>query len=305
MVASNYISEGHPISKVLKAVQLSGSTYYYKAKQGGKPGRPCTAHTLTKQGAQVPNAQIVEEIESLLSEEFVDYGYLKTTHWLRQNKAYIINPKKVYRLMRQAGLLNKFKYKKKSKRNWVKDLLPQTKEPFDYQEFDIKYIYLAGRNTNTLVLTVLCVKTRWVMGHIMANSIKTKEVIDLFDQIYSTYPLPQSIHVRSDNGSQFEAQLVQKYFEGKNVIQEFCKPATPEQNAHIESYHSIMERLICQRYEFIDLKEAQNTLNRFVKFYNFDRIHSGVGYTSPKRYLMEFGIDMNNYCLTKALDCQQ
>jgi transposase InsO family protein len=90
------------------------------------------------------------------------------------------------------------------------------------------------------------------------------------------------------------------------VIQEFTKPATPEQNAHIESYHSIAERVICQKYQFDDLKEFQKTMERFKYFYNFKRIHSGVGYKSPYKYLLEKGIDMNDdpsqksVCVPKA-----
>jgi len=306
MIAREFIKEGYPISTVLCGADLSSSTYYYKSKRGGKRGRRPSEFTLTNSGKKVSNEQVISDIEKLFEEEFVDYGYLKTTHWLRQNKDYLINPKKVYRLMREAGILNKFKFKKKSKRNWVKELLPPTQEAFDYQEFDIKYVYIPGTNKNALVLTVICVKTRWVMGHYMAMSIKEKEVIGLFDQIYAEYPLPESIYVRCDNGSQFIAQSVQKYFGDKEgITQEFCKPATPQQNAHIESYHSIMERLVCQRYEFKDLKEGQETLNRFVKFYNFERIHSGVKYTSPFKYLLTLGIDMNNYSLTKPLDCKQ
>jgi len=109
--------------------------------------------------------------------------------------------------------------------------------------------------------------------------------------------------VRNDNGSQFEAQNVQRYFEQKGVTQEFCKPATPEQNAHIESYHSIMESVICQQYEFENLKDIQETMNRFIDFYNFRRIHSGVGYTSPYKFMLCVDTDMEQYDLTRALDC--
>ena len=65
------------------------------------------------------------------------------------------------------------------------------------------------------------------------------------------------------------AQAVQKYSEKKQVTQEFTKPATPEQYAHIESYHSIIERVICNRYEFENLSDAGQIFNRFIKFYNF------------------------------------
>jgi len=87
--------------------------------------------------------------------------------------------------------------------------------PFDYLEFDIKYIYVAGLNRNALLLTVIDVMSRWNLG-------------------------------RNDNGSQFIAERVQNFFKDENVKQEFCEPATPEQNAHIELYHSVLEKVICQ-----------------------------------------------------------
>lgn len=304
MIADQFISEGNPKTLVIKHSGVPRSSYYYKPKEKAKKkGLQKSTHTRTEGGQFVSNEQVVEEITDLLSEEFVDYGYLKVTHWLRRRKHYIINPKKVYRLMTEAGLLNKFKPKKKGKRNWVKELLPPAEVPFDYLEFDIKYIYVAGLNRNALLLTVIDVMSRWTVGHYMSWKVSKDDVVKLFDQIFTAYPLPRHIHVRNDNGSQFIAQEVQDYFKGKNVVQEFCKPATPEQNAHIESYHSIIEKVVCQRYEFVDLLEAQNTFNRFAEFYNFDRIHSGVGYQSPAEYLKENNITVDKTASVLAMDC--
>lgn len=39
------------------------------------------------------------------------------------------------------------------------------------------------------------------------------------------------------------------------------------------------------QYTFTDLRHANNVLTRWVLFYNHERIHSGVGYTSPAEYL--------------------
>jgi len=233
----------------------------------------------------------------------VDYGYLKVTHWLRQQKGYRINPKKVYRLMRDANLLNKKVVRSRSKRNWVTELLPPVKTEFEYLEFDIKYVYVGGKNRNALLLSVIDVKSRWVLGQYMSWQIKQDDVMGLFDQLFSIYPLPEHFYVRNDNGSQFEATMVQKYFEMRGITQEFCKPATPEQNAHIESYHSIIEKVVCQEYEFKDLDECRDTMNRFIRFYNFERIHSGVGYQSPCKYLQGQQRDMKQYELDEVLDC--
>src|SRR5690554_7654096 len=115
-----------------------------------------------------------------------------------------------------------------------------------------------------------------------------------FEQIISRYKLPANFIVRNDNGSQFIASIVQEYFVKKGVSQEFTKPATPEQNAHIESYHSIMESAVCQRFEYKNLKDLKTTMSRFRKFYNFERIHGGLGYLSPLKYLKKIGVNCDN-----------
>ena len=139
----------------------------------------------------------------------------------------------------------------------------------------------------------------------MGWQISKHEVKSLFDKIFAYYELPKQIYVRNDNGSQFEATLIQDYFKDKGVVQEFTLPATPEQNAHIESYHSIIERVLCRRYELEDLIQAQEIFNRWIKFYNFERIHSGIQYVSPSKFLLANGVDMQwDDQLELTLDCK-
>jgi len=165
-------------------------------------------------------------------------------------------------------------------------------ELFSYLEFDIKYIWIAGARRNALVLSVIDVFSRWVIGQLVSYSMRKEDVVELFDQIFAIYPKPLRIYVRNDNGSQMESHLVQQYFADREITQEFTRPATPEQNAHIESYHSILERVICSRYEFENLTEPVDTFDRWLVFYNYERIHSGINYLSPYNYLLSRGIDL-------------
>ncbi|MFS0489477.1 DDE-type integrase/transposase/recombinase [Leadbetterella byssophila] len=117
---------------------------------------------------------------------------------------------------------------KRTGRNWVKDLVHRE---FSFLEFDIKYVYVHGTRTNAQVLTILDVYSRWQLGQYFAYSIKSEDVVKLFEHVFTSYPMPQNFIVRNDNGSQFEALLVQEYLRKKGVTQEFTKPNTPEQNA--------------------------------------------------------------------------
>ncbi len=100
------------------------------------------------------------------------------------------------------------------------------------------------------------------------------------------------ITVRSDNGSQFVSHLVREHFETHGIEHEFTRYASPEQNAHIESYHSIVESVNCRQCTFTDLRNANDVLTRWVHFYNHDRIHSGVGYTSPAECLTNNNVSL-------------
>lgn len=297
-VAEELIEQGYPITKVLKITKVASSTFYYTPRSG-KRGKSKSEFTRLQDGSSISNEYILIYIEYILSREFVDYGYRKVTHWLRQNKGCCINEKKVYRLMRENGLLNKRYQKAYTARQWVTELVPKPDISFEYLEFDIKYIWIDRKQKHALLLSVIDVKSRWVLGYKLKWKIKKEDVIKLFDQLFEKYPLPNKMFVRNDNGSQFVATAVQKYFKDKQVVQEFCKPATPEQNAHIEAYHSIIQKVICSKYFFDDLFDAQQTFKRFVDFYNFDRIHSGVNYLSPYNYLKKEGISLNNFLNTK------
>jgi transposase InsO family protein len=291
MVLDDYLEQGIPLQPLLKILGLPRSSYYYQPT-GTKAGKR-KAKVFYKDGIPVSKDVLITDIKELLSQEFVDYGYFKTYVHLKNELGYAIGSTRTYQIMKENKLLKFQRNKQKRKnRNWVKDLVPKVEHPFNFLEFDIKFAYIQGTRTNVMVLTVLDVFSRWNLGHYIANSIKKEDVINLFEQISSEHQMPERFIVRNDNGSQFVASQVQEYFVENNIIQEFTKPSTPQQNAHIESYHSIMESAICQRFEFKDLDDFNKTMDRFRKFYNFDRIHGGLEFTSPANFLKKHGVDM-------------
>lgn len=125
MVAQAFVGQGYPMSLVARLADLPRGNFYDKpSKNVGNRGRRYSNYTCTVDHQMIGNDVVVEKIKQLLEMEFVDYGYLKVCHWLRQNLFYIINPKKVYRLMKENGLLNNMAIHrpKMSSRLWVKDL---------------------------------------------------------------------------------------------------------------------------------------------------------------------------------------
>ena len=94
-VASEFIAQGFSVLLVLKYVGLSQSTYCCKGvKNPKRRGKKSSQYTKHKEGGDIKNEELVEQITDLLGKEFVDYGYVKVTYWLRK-KGYIINKKKI------------------------------------------------------------------------------------------------------------------------------------------------------------------------------------------------------------------
>lgn len=296
-----FIEQQNPVRKVLKYVALSASSYYFEKAVGTpkKRGIKPSEFTLILGGGKVPNSEVVIQVKKLLKNEFIDYGYLKVTYYLQDELSYLINHKKVFRLMRIHQLLYQSKRIKVGTKQWVTKLVPEPTSAFTYWEFDIKFMYIHGTGKMVPLLTVIDVFSRWVLGHLFQESIKKEDVKCFFTKIVVTYKCPIKVYVRCDNGSQFESILVRDYFVSAGIVQEFTKPATPEQNAHIESYHSLLERVICRCYEFETTKDCFNTLNRWQMFYNYQRIHSGTNYKSPFKNLLNQGINVDQLFFIK------
>lgn len=296
-----FIEQQFPVRKVLKYAGLSASSFYFRKPLDRPKNRGIKPSEFTRVvgGDKVPNSEVVKQIKQLLEREFVDYGYLKVTYYLQDELGYIINHKKVFRLMQVHQLLYRSKRIKIGTKQWVKKLVPEPTTAFSYWEFDIKFMYIHGTGKMIPLLTVIDVYSRWVLGHMFQESIKKEDVKRFFTKIAETYVRPDRVFVRCDNGSQFESTLVRDYFLSAGIQQEFTKPATPEQNAHIESYHSLLERVVCRCYEFEVTKDCFNTLNRWQKFYNYERIHSGTDYKSPYKNLINQGTNVDQLFFVK------
>jgi transposase InsO family protein len=279
-----FLTQGYRLNELLAQTGLAKSSFYYKPSSG-KRGRKCTFETLDKAGNRYANAHVVNQIDWLLNQEFIDYGYKKVTAWLNKHQGYCINEKKVYRLMKANKMLNnRLKRHRQGKRR-VTAFQPVPVKPFEQMQTDLKFIHIHGENHNALLATILDVFSRAALGFRFAKRINKKTIRDLMEEVRLDYQLPEQVYLRTDNGSQFEAQLFREYLASKGITHEFTYNATPEQNAFIEAFHSIVQNAVCEKYEFETFNEAKNKLNEFINFYNHERLHGALGNESPNNFL--------------------
>jgi transposase InsO family protein len=272
-----------PVRLLCSWTGIPVSSWYYSSTDGRRGCKP-SRYTFMRTGSKVPNNEIIFRIKELLREEYICYGYEKITSHL-QDEGFLINKKKVYRLMREAHLLHTYtRIKTNGRRNFVKMRKVEADYPMEQLAMDIKYVYIQGERRNVYLLSVMDIFTRRVLGHLLKSSIRQHDVVLLLDGIISGNHLKR-ITIRNDNGSQFIANSVRKYLHEMGVNQEFTHIATPEENAFIESLHSSLEREVIRRYWFDSIHYAKWKISDYYKFYNARRKHRSLGMKSPDQYL--------------------
>ncbi len=261
-------------------LRLPRSVFYYCPKEGKRGIAPST-HTAMQDGSRVSNELVSEAIRQLLNQEFVNYGYEKITVSLR-NKNYIINKKKVYRLMSEQQLLFGKTITTTGRREFVKHRKVNAKYPMECICLDIKYIWVNGEKRHYYLLTVMDIFSRKALCFIFQKSIRKMDVINLFRRLNVEHDI-KGVTLRNDNGSQFIANDVKAFLKTIGIKQEFTHIATPEENAYIESFHSTVQRDVIERYEWSSYYEAKTTIERYMQFYNEQYLHRSIGMITPNQ----------------------
>lgn len=262
-------------------VGMVHSSYYRTPSLGRKGNRP-SKFTYNKHNGWMGKQAVVTSITAILSHEFIDCGYRLMTSYLKR-EGYLINHKKLYRIMKEEGLLkleNRIN-RSGSGRKFVKFRKVNTSRPFECLEMDIKIVWIPSAGKNAYLLSIIDVHTRKILKDYFSFSIKQAKVIDFLSDMPEALKYPESIVIRSDNGSQFVAKSVREYLELIGVEQQFTHIATPEENAHIEAYHGILKKEVFKRVDYRTFGEIQQILKRYVIFYNNHRLHGLLGRITP------------------------
>lgn len=265
------------ISDLCTWTGVGKSSFHYKAHPGER-GMKASTHT-PKQNVAVPNADVVEDMKQILGQDFCVYGYQIMTKELH-GLGYRINRKKVYRLMKEYRLLSGKVIRCKGKRTWVKFRRIKATRPMEYLCLDIKYVWVQGESRWYYQLAIMDVFSRKILCWIFQRSVKQTDVIALMRHLDLKFGL-KGVIIRNDNGSQFIAHKVRQTLLDLEAKQEFTHVATPEENAYIESFHSIQQRELMDRFSFSSYYDAKNHIEKYMHWYNSIRRHGLLGGITP------------------------
>jgi putative transposase len=278
---------------VLRIVGVSEQTYYFHRRRNPEKqrehngGRPIPGYSLTNDQQPISDEQIKEWLLELVAGEGHAYGYRKLTVCLRRQRKLIINKKKVYRLCKELNILNpqrriKFKHPRKLANNRIITGSNQL------WETDIKYGYIAGEHRFFYLQSIIDVYDRSIVDYHLGLSCAGTDVAQILQRALlrrQLFDCPELPTIRTDNGPQFISHAFEQTCIALKLEHERIPPKTPNKNAHIESFHSILEKECLGKQEFSSYQEAYKAVINFIHFYNQNRIHGSLYDLAPKEFM--------------------
>ena len=260
----------------------------FKTPRTYSSGRPQPGFSYDKNGQKICDQQINEWIYRLIDGEGFSYGYRKLTLLLRRNYHLIINKKKVYRLCKLERILRpqrqlKFKHPRKLARNRV------ITDSNQLWEMDIKYGYIAGEDRFFYILSVIDVYDRMIVAHYKGLNCSGEDAAATLKRALIRRKLIGDFKkpaIRTDNGPQFICDAFESACLELEIEHERIPCRTPNKNAHIEAFHSVLEDDCLSRYEFQDYAEVYKVVSEYMNFYNKVRMHGSIRDMAPEAFYL-------------------
>lgn len=278
-----YMGQGLSRDKCLGITGLTKNQFYYNHK-GSKPGKGVESYTRCKRAKsgeeQLVSTQIVVDEIVRMKQDPDQPNYYKLLCCALCLKGYMINHKKVYRIMKEYDLLESAR--KRVGRNFVKYRRVCPGGPLEILEMDIKYIWVYEHRKYAFVLTVIDTFTRYVLHWDVGYQMRSEQIKQVWEYVVAHYLQRRrhetgkiDIEVRNDNGKQFSSQMIVDFFKDNELVQVFTHPYTPEENGHVESFHGILGKSLGQD-RYASIHELEMRLERFYETYNNIRCHGSI-----------------------------
>jgi putative transposase len=132
------------------------------------------------------------------------------------------------------------------------------------------------------MLTMVDEYTRQCLLIHPARSITSDQVLDTRQRLTDLRGSP--VYIRSDNGSEFIAQIIQDWCHITDVKTLYIEPGSPWQNPFIESFHSRFRDECLNQEIFFSIAETRVVVEDYRRLYNGERLHSSLGYKTPDQF---------------------
>jgi transposase InsO family protein len=202
-------------------------------------------------------------------------GYRRLTYMMIDADIVAVSASSVYRVLRGAGLLNKWKGKSSSKgEGFVQPL-----RPHEHWHVDISYINIRG--TFYYLCSILDGFSRYIVHWEIREKMQERDVETIIQRAREKFP-GVSPRIISDNGPQFIARDFKEFIRFCGMSHVRTSPYYPQSNGKLERWHKSLKNDCIRPKTPLSLEDARAAVTGFVQHYNNVRLHSAIGYVTPK-----------------------
>jgi len=236
--------------------------------------------------------ELKDVIKRIFHENKGRYGYRRITMELH-NRGYCINHKTVQKLMKQCCLkceIRRRKYRSykgevgkiapnELKRNFKADK-PNQKWVTDVTEFTVqdKKIYLSP---------ILDLYNSEIVSYNISLRPTFHQTMDMLDKAFAKIPDGTELILHSDQGWQYQMKQYQARLKEKGIIQSMSRKGNCLDNAIMEYFFGLLKSELLYLRKFENIEEFKLELEKYIDYYNNNRIKSKLKGLSPVQYRIQ------------------
>ncbi|WP_148131934.1 IS3 family transposase [Streptococcus sp. HMSC072C09] len=267
-----------PLDVLLNIIMLARSTYYYHLKQLN----------------QVDKDPVIKvEIQAIYNEHKGNYGYRRMTLELR-NRGYVVNHKKVQRLMKVLSLSARIRRKRKyssyqgevgKKADNLIQRQFEASKPMQKCYTDVTEFAIPASTQKLYLSPVLDGFNSEIIAYKLSTSPNLEQVKAMLDQAFGEEHYENTI-LHSDQGWQYQHDFYHRFLESKGIQPSMSRKGNSPDNGMMESFFGILKSEMFYGYEntFKSLNQLEQAIVDYIDYYNNKRIKVKLKGLSPVQY---------------------
>ncbi len=273
------VSGGFRLDLLLETARLARSTYYYQLKQLDKRDK---------------NQDLKVEIQSIYNEHKGNYGYRRVTLELR-NRGFVINHKKVQRLMKILSLTARIRRKRKyssyqgeigKKADNLIQRQFEASKPMEKCYTDVTEFAIPNSTQKLYLSSVLDGFNSEIIAYNLSTSPNLEQVKVMLDQAFTADWYEKTI-LHSDQGWQYQHDSYHRFLDSKGIQASMSRKGNSPDNGMMESFFGILKSEMFYGYEknFRSLEDLEQAIVNYIDYYNNNkRIKVKLKGLSPVQY---------------------
>jgi len=222
--------------------------------------------------------------------DWPSYGRPRITAELRR-RGWKINPKRVYRILREDNLLciRKRKFIVTTDSNHGRKVYPNLARTMVLTGMDQLWVaditYIRLREEFVFLAVILDAFSRRVIGWALDRTLEEQLTLTALNMALSRRSVQPGLVHHSDRGSQYASGDYTNLLKENGIGVSMSRKANPWDNATCESFMKTLKYEEVFRSEYRNLQEAHLSIREFLeKIYNQKRLHSALGYLPPAEF---------------------